>query len=61
MASRQIGGAMVYEVAYGVAPFFARAIRSTYLKIIDFRMCCTFNMNVSVSAELRDLLIQYAG
>ncbi len=52
-------GAMIYEMAYGVAPFFARDIRSTYLKIIDFRTSLTFQMNVSVSNELRDLLIQY--
>jgi len=52
-------GAMIYEMAYGVAPFFARDIRSTYLKIMDFRTSLTFNMNVSVSSELRDLLTQY--
>jgi serine/threonine protein kinase len=54
-------GAMIYEMAYGVAPFFARDIRSTYLKIIDFRTSLTFHMNVSVSSELRDLLMQYVG
>ena len=52
-------GAMVYEMTYGVAPFFARDIRSTYLKIIDFRASLTFDMNVPVSSELQDLLIQY--
>jgi len=52
-------GAMIYEMTYGVAPFFARDIRSTYLKIIDFRASLTFNMNVPVSSELQDLLIQY--
>ncbi|KAF8496263.1 kinase-like protein [Russula emetica] len=50
-------GAMIYEMAYGVAPFFARDIRSTYLKIIDFRSSLTFHTSVSVSTELRDLLI----
>lgn len=54
-------GAMIYEMAYGVAPFFARDIRATYLKIIDFSTSLTFHMNVSVSTELRDLLIQYVG
>ncbi|KAI0277555.1 kinase-like domain-containing protein [Russula aff. rugulosa BPL654] len=49
-------GAMIYEMAYGVAPFFARDIRSTYLKIIDFRTSLTFQMNVSVSTELQDFL-----
>jgi serine/threonine protein kinase len=52
-------GAMIYEMTYGVAPFFARDIRSTYLKIMDFRKSLKFNMNVPVSSELRDLLIQY--
>lgn len=28
-------GAMLYELAYGVAPFFARDIKQTYLKITD--------------------------
>ncbi|KAH9958115.1 kinase-like domain-containing protein [Russula dissimulans] len=49
-------GAMIYEMAYGVAPFFARDIRSTYLKIIDFRSSLTFHANVSVTADLQDLL-----
>jgi serine/threonine protein kinase len=28
-------GAMLYEMAYGVAPFFANDIRHTYLRIMD--------------------------
>jgi serine/threonine protein kinase len=52
-------GAMVYEMAYGAAPFFARDIRSTYLKIMDFRTSLKFNLNVPVSPGLQDLLIQY--
>lgn len=28
-------GAMLYEMAYGVAPFFAKDIRQTYLRIMD--------------------------
>ena len=28
-------GAMLYEMAYGVAPFFADDIRQTYLRIMD--------------------------
>lgn len=28
-------GAMLYEMAYGVAPFFASDIRRTYAKIMD--------------------------
>jgi serine/threonine protein kinase len=51
-------GAMIYEMVYGVAPFFARDIRSTYLKILDFRTSLSFHMNVPVSTELQDLLVQ---
>ncbi|KAI0270458.1 kinase-like domain-containing protein [Gloeopeniophorella convolvens] len=49
-------GAMLYEMTYGVAPFFARDIRSTYLKIIDFKKSLKFQANVPVSNELRDLV-----
>lgn len=31
-------GAMLYEMAYGVAPFFANDIRQTYLKIMDHKV-----------------------
>jgi serine/threonine protein kinase len=54
-------GAMIYEMVYGVAPFFARDIRSTYLKIVDFRKSLTLHTNVCVSTELGDLLTQYVG
>ena len=54
-------GAMIYEMVYGVAPFFARDIRSTYLKIVDFRKSLTLHTNVCVSTELGDLLRQYVG
>lgn len=33
-------GAMLYEMAYGVAPFFAKDIRQTYLKIMDHEVIC---------------------
>ena len=33
-------GAMLYEMAYGVAPFFAPDIRSTYLRIMNHEVCC---------------------
>ena len=52
-------GAMIYEMVFGVAPFFARDIRSTYLKIVDFRKSLAFPTNTSVSIELCDLLTQY--
>lgn len=32
-------GAMLYEMAYGVAPFFANDIRQTYSKIMDHKVC----------------------
>lgn len=31
-------GAMVYEMAYGVAPFFAKDIRRTYTRIMDHQV-----------------------
>ena len=52
-------GAMIYEMVFGAAPFFARDIRSTYLKIVDFRKSLAFPTIASVSAELCDLLTQY--
>ena len=52
-------GAMIYEMVFGVAPFFARDIRSTYLKIVDFKKSLAFPTNTSVSIELCDLLAQY--
>ena len=52
-------GAMIYEMVFGVAPFFARDIRSTYLKIVDFKKSLAFPTNTTVSIELCDLLTQY--
>lgn len=53
-------GAMVYEMIYGVAPFFAKDIRTTYLRIMDFKRSLRFdNRDVDVSAELVDLLKRY--
>ena len=31
-------GAMLYEMVYGIAPFFAQAVRTTYLKIMDYKV-----------------------
>ena len=31
-------GAMLYEMAYGVTPFFAETIKTTYLRIMDFEV-----------------------
>ncbi|KAH9020261.1 kinase-like protein [Lactarius deliciosus] len=49
-------GAMIYEMVFGVAPFFARDIRSTYLKIVDFKKSLAFPTNTSLTIELCDLL-----
>ncbi|KAI0053994.1 kinase-like protein [Auriscalpium vulgare] len=49
-------GAMLYELAYGVAPFFAKDIRTTYLKIVDHRRSLKFKRNIALSVELEDLL-----
>jgi serine/threonine protein kinase len=34
-------GAMLFEMAYGVAPFFAKDIRQTYLKIMNHKVCAS--------------------
>ncbi|KAK7049875.1 hypothetical protein VNI00_005305 [Paramarasmius palmivorus] len=51
-------GAMAYELVYGVAPFFAEDIKSTYVRIMDFKNSLRFDqrMNDQISLELRDLL-----
>jgi serine/threonine protein kinase len=35
-------GAMLYEMAYGVAPFFANDIRQTYARIVNHEVCLIF-------------------
>ncbi|KIK63296.1 hypothetical protein GYMLUDRAFT_95462 [Collybiopsis luxurians FD-317 M1] len=49
-------GAMLYEMGYGVAPFFAEDIRRTYFKIMDHRRNIRFNHNISLSVEYQDFL-----
>ncbi|KAJ3848257.1 kinase-like protein [Lentinula lateritia] len=49
-------GAMLYEMAYGVAPFFADDIRRTYLKIMDHQRSLKFHVNVSLSVQYQDFL-----
>ncbi|KAA1467069.1 kinase-like protein [Dentipellis sp. KUC8613] len=49
-------GAMLYEMAYGVAPFFAKDIRTTYLKIMDHRKSLKFKKDFPISHALQDLL-----
>lgn len=35
-------GAMLYEMVYGVAPFFATDIRKTYLRIVEHEARCVY-------------------
>lgn len=49
-------GAMLYELAYGVAPFFAKDIRTTYLRILDYQTSLRFNAAIPVSKKLQELL-----
>lgn len=49
-------GAMLYEMAYGVAPFFAKDIRQTYVKITDHYNSLKFNKSIPISLDLQDLL-----
>ncbi|KAI0076586.1 kinase-like protein [Panus rudis PR-1116 ss-1] len=49
-------GAMLYEMAYGVTPFFASDIRQTYAKIMDHQRSLRFNRNIDISSALKDLL-----
>ncbi|KAG6836400.1 hypothetical protein H0H93_008443 [Arthromyces matolae] len=49
-------GAMLYEMVYGNAPFFAKDIRQTYMKIIDHEKCLRFGGNPFVSTQCQDFL-----
>ncbi|KAJ3767254.1 kinase-like protein [Lentinula raphanica] len=49
-------GAMLYEMAYGVAPFFAEDIQRTYLRIMDHRRSLNFTVDVPSSVQYQDLL-----
>ncbi|EGN94477.1 hypothetical protein SERLA73DRAFT_188401 [Serpula lacrymans var. lacrymans S7.3] len=49
-------GAMLYEMAYGVAPFFAKDIRTTYLRIIDHKTSLRFNQAIPLSAQYQAFL-----
>ncbi|KAF4609483.1 hypothetical protein D9613_012311 [Agrocybe pediades] len=44
-------GAMLYELAYGVAPFFAEDIRHTYSRIMNHEKSLRFDQKVNVSHE----------
>lgn len=49
-------GAMLYELAYGTAPFFANDIRGTYVRIMEHEVSLKFPKGVGVSAAFEDLL-----
>ncbi|KAL1945175.1 hypothetical protein VTO73DRAFT_2795 [Trametes versicolor] len=49
-------GAMLYEMAYGVAPFFSREIRHTYARIMEHHRYLKFDSSAPLSANLQDLL-----
>ncbi|KAG8221470.1 UbiA prenyltransferase family-domain-containing protein [Butyriboletus roseoflavus] len=49
-------GVMLYELAYGITPFFANDIRTTYLRIMDHETSLQFNKSISISESCRDLL-----
>ncbi|KAJ6498530.1 kinase-like protein [Mycena vitilis] len=52
-------GAMLYEMVYGVAPFFATDIRKTYVRIVEHEKSLRFDAPVPVSAVFRDLLRRF--
>ncbi|CDO68405.1 hypothetical protein BN946_scf184815.g52 [Trametes cinnabarina] len=49
-------GAMLYEMVYGIAPFFSREIRHTYARIMEHHKCLKIDESAKISGELRDLL-----
>jgi len=45
-------GAMIYELAFGITPFFAKDVRTTYLRIMDHEVsvksvCCLLDVKMS--------------
>ncbi|KAI6169818.1 kinase-like domain-containing protein [Pisolithus thermaeus] len=49
-------GVMIYELAFGITPFFAKDIRTTYLRIVDHETSLKFDKTLAVSGSCRDLL-----
>lgn len=52
-------GAMLYELAYGVAPFFAKDVGQTYFKIINHKRSLKMKSGVPLSAGYCDLLKRF--
>lgn len=44
-------GVMLYELAYGAAPFFANDIRTTYLKIMNHKVCSLLFIIISTTSH----------
>lgn len=44
-------GAMMYEMVYGVAPFFANDIRQTYSKIVDYAVRFGLLVNKTINND----------
>ncbi|KDR79474.1 hypothetical protein GALMADRAFT_243570 [Galerina marginata CBS 339.88] len=49
-------GAMLYEMAYGVAPFFANDIRQTYSRIMNHEKSLRFDHKVEIAPEYQHFL-----
>ncbi|KZT71994.1 kinase-like protein [Daedalea quercina L-15889] len=49
-------GAVLYEMAYGIAPFFAQDIRKTYLKITDHHRSLRFPDTSTISPDFQDFI-----
>ncbi|KIM59924.1 hypothetical protein SCLCIDRAFT_1217373 [Scleroderma citrinum Foug A] len=49
-------GAMLYELAFGITPFFAKDVRTTYLRIMDHETSLRFDKAIAMTECLRDLL-----
>ncbi|KAF7324690.1 hypothetical protein MKEN_00510500 [Mycena kentingensis (nom. inval.)] len=52
-------GAMLYEMVYGVAPFFAADIGRTYLRIVEHERSLRFDSAIPVSAVYQDLIRRF--
>lgn len=48
-------GSMLYEMAYGVAPFFAEDIKKTYVKIMDHTVCNAYFLQLRPDDSLLEI------